>query len=95
MQANFKNELGQVYTLGTVSLNWIDSKDVFDPFQEDSDYNSDIIFKASGAEKLNLLAGEIEHNLNISSLPREDIKIKIAGFCAFLKRSDSVVLTIN
>lgn len=97
MQAVFENTNKDKFTLGSLSLTWIDIRNIFDSFQEDTDYNSEIIFKATGNNKLVRLSELIERHL-LDSNPRslrQDIKQKLIDFCAFLKSSDGVILKID
>lgn len=85
---------GEVFELGTVSLGWIDDRNLFDAYQENHDINSAIIFKTTGADKTGGLADAITNQLQ-GAVIRSDIGVKITLFCQFLRKSIGVELEIN
>jgi hypothetical protein len=94
MNLKFTNDLGEYYSLGSVSFGFLDQNNIFDSYQENLDVESDVIFSCSSSEKLKALSQDIK-NLIDSSEIREDIEAKILGFCAFLTRSESVAAFIE
>jgi hypothetical protein len=96
MQAVFKNTDGQSFTLGGVSLTWIDVRNIFDSFQEDNNYTSEVIFKCTGDSKLKRLSNLIKQHLQDDTRSiREDIRSKLFSFCDYLSNSKGVELKID
>jgi hypothetical protein len=96
MQAVFKNTEGQSFTLGGVSLTWIDVRNIFDSFQENNNYTSEVIFKCTGDSKLKRLSDLIKQHLQDDTRSiREDIRSKLFSFCDYLSNSNGVELKID
>lgn len=93
MNCLFTNSTGRAFSLGTVSMTYLDNLNVFDCYQENHDSNSKIIFKATGAKKLEQMADDVKrHSANMQ---RDDIKEKLINFSNFLLQSEAVTMTIN
>jgi hypothetical protein len=93
MNIQFKNNFGKSFLLGSVSIGFLDQKNVFDAYQEDLDEMSEIIFNCTKAENLKSLSEDIKTVTNYPNL-REDIKSKLLMFSQFLVDSDSVTAII-
>jgi hypothetical protein len=94
MNLKFTNDLGEYYSLGSVSFGFLDENNIFDSYQENLDVTSDVIFSCTSPERLKALSQDIKNLLDGSEI-REDINVKILGFCTFLTTSESVAAFIE
>ena len=81
------------FDLGLVSFNWLDTHNVFDNYQENSDPYSDIIFQTS-SDNVENLSNDIIVCANVDDKIRTDIKEKLVLFSEFVKNSDGVTAYI-
>lgn len=79
----------ETFSLGSVSFEFLDKLNIFDDYQEDDDYQSDVIFKCSN---LSGLPSKIERSLR--NPIRGDLKAKIKDFSKFISESKTVVAMI-
>lgn len=56
----FTNENGESTPLGTISMNFLNERDVFDESNEDDDYLSSVIYTCSDSDKLNDMSYKID-----------------------------------
>jgi len=82
------------FKLGTVSMNWLEKRDVFDKFQEDHDQYSEIIFKTSKHNVIEL-SSEIIKAAKSDPMLRADIHDKLLEFAEFVKNSNGLVCTLS
>lgn len=82
------------YYLGSVSMGWLDTNNVFDKYQEDNNEYSDIIFKTSKSN-VNSLHTDIIIAANCDERLRLDIKNKLLEFAEFVKTSNGLICTIS
>lgn len=93
MTVQFKNNKEETFLLGTVTFNSLDKNNIFDPYQEDNDYYSDVLFKTSKPKQL---AQDIRiwvENNSISYM-RGTI-LKINNFIDFLEQSEGIEASLQ
>lgn len=93
----FTNDRGEEYEFGLTSFGILDEHNVFDTFNEENDYFSEIIVLVTTSEKCNVLAD------TIMQIPREkagrqyraDLMEKIDKFIPYLRQSLSIKAIIT
>lgn len=95
MQIKFK-DLGTnvTFTVGRVSFDFLDNKNIFDEFQEDKDPHSEIILLTS-ANRVEALAKKIGEANDSEPDLRADIKFKLKDLCVFIDNSEGIQVTID
>lgn len=97
MDLQFKNERDETFSLGSVSFDILNSNDIFDPYNEDLDELSEIIFLTTSKEKCLALACDIKNmpTEKDGRKYREDMMEKIQKFSEFVSISSTLTATIR
>lgn len=95
MNLEFQNQSGDTFSLGSCSFGYLDRKDIFDDYDEDDDYYSDLIIVITGKKKIQDLKEDIENLLERKEPLRKDLREKILKFCRFLYESDRIVAELK
>jgi hypothetical protein len=93
MSLQFKNIQGETFIVGLASFGFLDRNNVFDPFQEDNDEESEIILKTTG-DKVIELADAIKTTVAGDSRLRDDLREKLNNLSEFVRNSNGIEVTI-
>lgn len=86
MNLEFQAANNTNFTLGSVSFNFLDKKDIFDNYQQDHDENSIVILEVLSTD-VEDLSKDIMNAVDSEPQLREDITDKLRIFAIWLKSS--------
>lgn len=96
MNLEFINDNNNKFSLGSVSFNILDKENIFDNYNEDNDYYSDVIFMITDNIKCSQLSNDINNLLiKLTGIIREDMQIKLKQFSQFINQSNKIIAKIN